>query len=263
MDSAATSDAPGRPAVRSGLRSAHSARDAAGKRSSRFSRRSGVLLEVVLSLSILLVAMSVVGLTFRNGEHAVGLADEITRADVLIEQMITEMVADTRLMEEMEQTGYFGEETLPGLSYRVEINPDVDIKGLINIDISIYKGEPDPSSDSSALVSSVRIQRVEAKGVNLEETLDQEQRDAISTFLEGLGIPAVAIDWTDYRTQDIVRSLPPEIPPEALAMLTQFLAGGVDLAQLDQLVKQFQSGDTSAFQDISQTAGQGGGGGGQ
>jgi hypothetical protein len=218
----------------------------------------------VLSLSILLVAMSVVGLTFRNGERTVELADQITRADVLIEQLITEMVADTRKMEELDQSGYFGGETLPGLSYRVVINPDVDIKGLLNIDISIYMGEPDSSAENSALVTSVRIQRVEPKGANLEQTMDQDQRDSISTFLDELGMPSAAIDWSDFRVQDIVRSLPSEIPPEALSLLTQFLGGGVDLAQLDQLVKQFKGGDASAFQDLAQKAtGQSGGGGGQ
>jgi hypothetical protein len=223
-------------------------------------RRGAVLLEVVVSLSILLIAMSVVGLTFRNGERSVELAEQMMLADAETERLLTDLVADTRKLEERQQSGYFDETGSRGMSYRVDINPDVNIPSLLNIDINIYEGDPDASAKEHTLLVSTRVQRVDPKGsINLETMADPDQLDAFKSALTAIGLPGEMINTSDFRPQDIMRNLPSDLPPEVLALISQFLpqflAGGFSASQLEDLAKQLQAGGFGSLQDLVQGAG--------
>jgi hypothetical protein len=214
----------------------------------------------VVSLSILLIAMSVVGLTFRNGERSVELAEQMMLADAETERIVTDLVADTRKLEERQQSGYFEESGPGGMSYRVDINPDVNIPGILNIDINIYNGDPGASAKEHTLLVSTRVQRIDPKGsVNLETMADPDQLDAFKSALSAIGLPGEMINTSDFRIQDIMRNLPPDLPPEVLALISQFLpqflAGGFSASQLEDLAKQLQAGGFGSLQDVLQGSG--------
>ena len=249
----------------SGFESRRASCRALSRRAHTRGRRDGaVLLEVVVSLSILLLAMSVIGLTFRNGERSVELAEQMMLADAETERIITDLVADTRKLEERQQSGYFELSGPGGMSYRVDINPDVDIPGILNVDISIYMGDPDASAKEHTLLVSTRVQRVDPKGsINLETMADPDQLDAFKSALTAIGLPGEMINTTDFRPQDIMRNLPSDLPPEVLALISQFLpqflAGGFSASQLEDLAKQLQAGGFGSLQDLVQGSGDGSG----
>ncbi len=229
------------------------------------SRRSAALLEVVLSLSILLIAMSVVGLTFRNGERNVDLADQTTRGMLLTERLLAEMDTAILDMEEREQSGWFGEEGVPGMSWRVEINPNEDIKGLVDIDISIFMGDPDVP-EKHELVLSTRVQRPEPKGIDFEKDfgLDQDQIAMISEAIPG---GAAVFDATNFDPRSLAQ-LDLDSIIDLLPMLLQVFGGSLGgNSQLDGILQAAQQGDLSGAQNLAQQAadqaGAGGATGGQ
>src|ERR1043165_5658659 len=88
------------------------------ERGLRAARRGVALLEVVVSLGILLLAMAVVGATFRNSDFHVHRAVDMSRAMLLTEQIITNY--DTGQYqaqqgeENLESTGTFSDGGPPG-----------------------------------------------------------------------------------------------------------------------------------------------------
>lgn len=216
-------------------------------------RRSAALLEVVLSLSLLLVAMSVVGLTFRNGERSVGIADQTTRGMLLTERLLSEMDTGILTMEEREQSGWFGEEGVPGMSWRVEINPHEEIKGLLDIDISIFMGDPDGTADEHELVLWTRVQRPEPKGIDFEKDFGMDQ-DQIAMLSEAIPGGQAVFDPTNFDPRSLAQ-LDLDNITDLLPALMQLFGGSLGgNSQLDGLIKAAQEGDLSGIQNLAQQA---------
>jgi hypothetical protein len=232
----------------------------AGRCARRPRRRGAALLEVVVALSILLVAMSVVGLTFRNGQRNAELTDEMTRAMMLTERLLAEMETGILEMEEREQSGWFGEEAMPGMSWRVLVNPHEDINGLVDVDIEIHMGDPDGSDEEHQLVLSTRVQRPEPRGIDFEKDfgLDQDQIDQLTEAIPG-GV--AVIDPTDFDVRSLA-SLDLDALVELLPTLIQAFGANIGGGQLDGLIQAVQSGDLGAIQQEGQRVAQEAQGGG-
>jgi hypothetical protein len=218
-----------------------------------WARQAAALLEVVISLSILLIAMSVVGLTFRNGERNVEVADHMTRAMMMTERMLAE--ADTGILkiDERTQSGYFGEEGPEGMSWRVEVNPHEEIKGLLDIDIYIYLGNPDASAEDHQLVLYTRVQRPEPKGIDFEKDFgfDQDQLQVVTDAMPG---GAAAFDLTNFDPR-MLASLDLDQIVELLPALVQMFGGSMTgSGQLDGILQAIQKGDMSSLQNLAQQA---------
>jgi len=224
-------------------------------------RRGAVLLEVVVALSILLLAMSVVGLTFRNVMGNVERADRITRARIMTERLLVEMDTGILEMEEREQTGWFGKESIPGMSWRVEINPHDRIDRLVEVDVHIYMGDPDGSEEERQRLLSTRFWRPEPRGLDLEKDfgLDEDQIEQLTEAIPG-GV--AMFDPTDFDPR-MIAQLDMDMLAELLPTLIQAFGGSFMGGDLNQLLKAVESGDMGALQGaIQQTTGgmqQGGG----
>ncbi|MFQ5429017.1 MAG: hypothetical protein ACE5E1_01800 [Phycisphaerae bacterium] len=211
-------------------------------RASAGSVRPGVLLlEVVVALGLLVLAMGIIGLIFNNGRHNVELAERMSRAMVMTDRLIAEF--DTKLLdnEEREQTGVFGEESVPGMSWKVEVNPSERVQGLLDIDISIYMGDPDGSEDERQLVLETRVQRAEPQGIDFERDfgLDEEQIDQITAAIPGGGM---VFDPNNFDPRDLMR-LPLDDLVDLLPAILQAFGAGLGQGQLDQIMQAVQSGN--------------------
>jgi len=153
----------------------------------RFRTRAAALLEVVVSLSILMVAMAVVGATFRNCYQNAELTDLLTRSMMETERLLAEMDAGLLDIKEQEQSGWFGDEGPPGMSWRVEVTPHENMPDLLDVDIHIFLGDPDASDDEHRRLLTTRVQRPEPRGIDFEKDfgLDQDQIDALTDAIPG------------------------------------------------------------------------------
>ncbi len=228
--------------------------------SGRMPRRCGAaLLEVVVALSILLVAMSVVGLVFRNGQHYAELTDQMTRAMMLTERLLAEIDTGILELEEREQVGWFGEEGPPNMSWRVSFTPHEDFDDLLDIDIEIHLGDPEGEDDEHQLILFTRVQRPEPRGIDFEKDfgLDQDQIDQFTDLIPG---GEAVLDPTDFDPR-VLASLELDELVELLPTLIQAFGTNLGGGQLDGILQAAQSGDLGAIQDLGQQAIQGAGGG--
>lgn len=207
----------------------------------RVARRGAMLLEVVISLGILMVAMSVIGLAFNNGRQRVEFAERMIRAMLMTEKLVAEMDTDLLDLEDQEQSGWFGGESIPGMSWRVEINPSDRIQGLLEVDISIYMGDPDGSADERQLLLFTRVERIEPRGIDFEKDfgLDEDQIAQLTDIIPG---GAQVFDPTNFDPRSLAQ-LDLDTLVDLLPTLLQ--AFGINLAQgqIDQLIQGAQSGE--------------------
>ena len=113
---------PRRAAVRGGHRAHSGARHTLGR------RRGAVLLEVVVSISILLMSMGVVGLVFRNGQLNIHRAERITRAMLLTEQLLVELDTNILELDEQELVGWFDVEAEEGRCLATPCRPCILVR---------------------------------------------------------------------------------------------------------------------------------------
>lgn len=220
-------------------------------------RRSGiVLLEVVVSLGILLVAMGVIGLVFSNGQHTVELAEQMTRGMLMTERLIVEIDTAILEMDEQEKSGVFGDESIPGMSWRVEVNPSDTIEGLNEIDINIYMGDPDGDEDERRFVMSTRIFRPEPRGLDFERDfgLDEDQIQELTDSIPG---GTQFLDPTNFDPRTLMAQLDLDSLIELLPTLIQAFGANLSQGQIDQIIDAVESGDLGSLQN---SAGQAGGG---
>jgi len=214
-----------------------------------------MLLEVVISLGILLVAMAVVGLAFHNGQQHVELAEQMTRARLMTEKLVAEM--DTGLLDltDREQSGWFGDESIPGMSWRMEVNPADRVKGLLDVDLNIYMGDPDGSEDEHQLILATRVERAEPRGIDFEKDfgLDQDQIQQLTDAIPG---GSQVLDPTNFDPRSLAQ-LDLDTLVDLLPTLIQAFGANLAQGQIDQLIQAAQSGDLSGLQNL---AGQQGGG---
>lgn len=225
--------------------------------SDRGHRRRGVrgvaLLEVVVSISILLMAMAVVGLVFNNGEHNLERAERITRAMLLSEQLIGELDTGILDLEEQEQSGYFGQEAEKGMSWRVEANPDINIEGLLRVDVHIFMGDPDGTDEERVRILSTHVFRPIPMGLDFERDFGFEQ-EQIDELLDSIPGGAAVLDPTDFDPRDLASldlDTLIEILPSILEALGVSLSGG----QLGQLMQAASSGNVSGLANLGQAVG--------
>lgn len=212
-----------------------------------------VLLEVVVSLSILLVAMSVVGLTIRNVQRNIERGELIARADVMTERLVAEMDTGILDSEERDQSGWFGVEAPQGMSWRVEINPHDTIERLVEVDIRIYLGDPDGDEEERRLLSATRLWRVEPRGLDLERDfgLDEDQIDQLTEAIPG-GV--AVLDPNDFDPR-LLAHLDMEMLSELLPTLIQAFGGSFMGGDLNSLLEAMQKGDLGALEGAVQQFG--------
>lgn len=218
--------------------------------------RAAALLEVVLSLGLLVLAMGIVGIVFKNGHDNVIMAEEMSRAMLLTDRLIAEF--DTKILDEdmREYVGYFGEEAPAGMSFRVELNPSEQIPGMLEVDIGIFKGDPSGPEDQLDRILSTRVFRAQPMGIDFERDfgLDQEQIQQITDAIPG---GAQVLDPTNFDPRALA-SLDLDTLIELLPTLVQAFGGQFGSGELDQIINAVRSGDVGQLQQI---AGQRGGGG--
>lgn len=222
----------------------------------RAMRRGVALLEVVVSLGILLVAMSVIGFTFRNGQHNLTMAEQMARAQLATEELITHIDTGYLLLTEPVQTGGFGDETEAGLAYRIFVNPSQTVPGLFEIDIEIHMGDPNGADNEHQLILANRILRVEPRGLDFERDfgMDEEQIQALSEAIPG---GAQALDPKNFDPRMLAK-LDLDQLTELLPVLLQAFGSKLTQGQIDKLMEAVQSGDLSGLQKAGQQISGGG-----
>ncbi|MFQ5410977.1 MAG: hypothetical protein ACE5EC_01720 [Phycisphaerae bacterium] len=223
---------------------------------SDFRRPGLVLLEVVVSLGILLVAMGVIGLIFSNGRHNVELAERMTRGMLMTERLISDIDTGILELDEQERSDMFEEESIPGMSWRVEVNPSDEIEGLMEIDIDIYMGDPDGDEDERSFVMSTRIFRPEPRGLDFERDfgLDEEQIQELTDAIPG---GTQLLDPTNFDPRTLMAQLDLDSLIELLPTLIQAFGANLTQGQVDQIIQAVESGDLSSLQNAAGQTGPG------
>lgn len=230
-------------------------------------RRAAALLEVVIAISILLVAMSVVGATFRNGAHNVELAERMNQASSLTDRLLTELdlglapilqpveAGDAAASggQKQELTGWFGEDAPPGMSWKVEAEPDILLPDIFKVGVHIYLGDPDAGEDRTQRLLSTYVLRAVPRTINLETDFgfSEEQLTMLTDAIPG---GAAVFDPTNFDPRTIA-SLPLDQLQELLPMLMAALGGGAMGGQFDSLLQAAQRGDLSGIQDLARQLG--------
>lgn len=210
---------------------------------------------MVVALSILLVAMAVVGATFRNGSQNVMLAERMNQAQLLTERLLTEM--DVGLiplnvpeqgMPNEELSGWFGEDAPPGMSWKLEITSDENLPDMLKVGVSIFLGDPEASDDQHQRLLTTYVVRVIPRPLNLETDFGftQEQMDQLTEAIPG---GAAILDPTQFDPR-MIASLDIETLRELLPALIQALGGGMLGGQLDSILQAAQRGDLSGLQNL-------------
>lgn len=216
-------------------------------------RRGAALLEVVIALSILLVAMSVIGAVFRTGLFHVEHAERMNQATLMTDRLLT--AVDLRIIApgEREQTGVFTGETMAGMSWSIEAQPIEAMPGLYHVGVSIFMGDPDGQDRQHLLTTYVL--RAEPRNVDLENDfgIPAEQLEMLTDAIPG---GSALFDPHNFNPQDPAK-LPLDQLKEMLPMIMQALGIALNPGQMDDLLKAAQKGDLSGLQTI---AGQAGGG---
>lgn len=226
------------------------------------------LLEVVVALSILLVAMAVVGVTFRNGAQNVMLAERMNQAQLLTNRLLTELDVGLIPLSVPEQgmpnedlSGYFGDDAPPGMSWKLEVTSDDNLPDMLKVGVSIFLGDPEAADDQHQRLLTTHVVRVVPRAINLETDFgfSQEQLDQLTEAIPG---GAAIFDPTAFDPRAIA-SLDIETLRELLPALIQALGGGMLGGQLDSILQAAQRGDLSGLQDLGKQLGglqqQGGG----
>lgn len=211
--------------------------------------RGVALMEVVVALSVLFVAMAVVGMTFRNGHFHVEKAEQMVQAELATERVLAHLDMGMIPANEQEVSGWFDVDMPPGMSWRVEVNPDLNLPGIVNVDVYTYLGEPDGAGDRSQLLLATRVFRAEPRNINFETDfgLTQEQLDQLTDAIPG---GAALFDPRDFDLRSIAQ-LDLETIQEMLPSLIQAFGGNLAGNQLETIIQAVQSGDLSGLQNLA------------
>jgi len=227
-------------------------------------RRAAVLLEVVISVGLLLAAMIAIGVVFFNGKHFVEKAEQRTRAMLLTDKLITALDAgvdedrdgvpdiDPTEREQSSSTIPLGlAEAVPGMSWRIEIDPSPRVDGLFEIDIHIYMGDPD-DEDNRINVLRTRIVRAEPRGLDFERDfgLDESQIEELTNLIPG---GAQLLDPANFDPRSLAQ-LPADQLVEMLPTLIQAFGSQLGPGQLEQLMNLVNSGNLGNLQGAANQA---------
>lgn len=218
-------------------------------------RRAAALLEVVLALSILLVAMSIIGAAFRNGLFHVEHAERMNQATLMTDRLLTALDLGMVAPTEREQTGFFTEETIPGMSWSVEAQPIETVPGLFHIRVSIFMGDPEGSEDQKQHLMTTYVLRAEPRNVNLETDfgIPAEQLELLTDAIPG---GKEMLDPANFNPRSIAQ-LDLDTLREMLPMILQALGVALNPGQMEDVLQAAQKGDLSGLQGIAGQAGAG------
>lgn len=224
-------------------------------------RRGSALMEVVISLSILVVAMGVIGFAFRNGQLSLERSERITWAMLLTDQILTNIDlgiitvtgdAETSLGQGnlTSASGLFGEDAPPGMSYRVQAESDITQPGVVRVYVEIFAGEP--GAESGHLILATSALRAPPRALDLERDfgLQEEQTQLIQDAIPG---GAAFFDPKKFNPRDLA-SLDMDTLMQLLPALMQAFGGGALMGRMDEIMQAAQSGDVQKLQDIAQQA---------
>jgi hypothetical protein len=218
-------------------------------------------MEVVVSLSILSVAMGIVGFTFRNGQLDLDRSERITRAMLLADQILTNIdlgiIAVTGQAESSqgrgnmtEVSGVFGVDAPPGMSYRVQAGTDPALPGVVRLYIEVFVGAPD--DESHQLVLATNALRAPPRSIDLERDfgMPAEQAQQIQDQIPG---GAAVFDPKNFDPRSLA-SMDMDTLVQMLPLLLQAFGGAALAGRMDEIMDAARSGDIQKLQDIAQDA---------
>jgi len=221
----------------------------------RSARHAVALLEVVVALSILLLAMAVVGMAFRNSQLYVDRAEQIARATQMTDRLMGELSTGLSVAGENEATGSYGDEGPPDMCWRVVAFPADQIPGLINLEIEIFMGAPDAKPEERQHVLTTYAQQALFEPVNMQRDfgMTAEQLDQLTQTIPG---GAAVFDPKSFDPRSVAR-LDMDMLKQILPVLIQAFGGQAVAENMGDIMKALQTGDTSGLQDLAQQAQQG------
>jgi hypothetical protein len=211
-------------------------------------RRAAALLEVVVALGILLMAMAGTGIAFRNCLQNIERAERMSRAVFLTDRLIGEMDTGALVISEEEATGTLEEESMPGMSWRVVIQPLREIPGLLGVEVEVFMGDPDAKPDDREHVLSSYFLRSLWQPINLERDfgLTVEQVEKMKEAVPG---GEAVFDPTNFDPRSLA-SLDMDTLGELMPVIMQAFGGPELAAQIDQLMQAAESGQMPQMEQL-------------
>lgn len=214
-------------------------------------RRAALILEVIIALTVFVLASGLLAAELVNGMQLTGRADAQMRANQLADRMLALLELDpnltAQLSQELQTHGDFGK-SYPRWFWRATVEPlqNVDGLGLVSLEL-LYQGDPnDPENyETAGVVRHLHVLKAAPGRVDLAKDfgVDQEAVDALSQSLPIAGIDPTALD------------------PQAIAALDPQTLLAI-LPTLMQLLPQLSGGNFSPDMLASLMGGMGGGGAG-
>jgi len=220
-------------------------------------RRAAALLEVVVALSILLLAMGVVGLTFHNGDYNVQLADRMTRAAMFTERLLAELEAGILDITEKEQTGWFAEEGPGGestdprdrMSWRVETSPHLTLQGVLKVDVYIYMGDPDAAEGDRKTIIETHVLRAVPMGLDFQRDFGMEE-EQVTQLTDAVPGGAAILDPTNFDPRQLAQ-LDLDTLGQILPEILKAFGLNLNPAQMAQIMDMARSGNTQVMEDLA------------
>lgn len=216
-------------------------------------------------MSILVIAMGIIGFAFRNGQLDIDRAELRTRAMMATEQVLTNIDLATLPVIQQAETSTGGQLTdlsgamdldaPPGMSYRVTAGMDPMIPGAARVQVDIFNG--DPTDESSPLILSTMVLRAPPRPINLGRDfgLSDEQLQQLTDAIPG---GAAVLDPTAVDPKALA-SLDLDMLAQILPMLMQAFGGQLGEGQMQQIMEAIQSGDQGQIEQLQQQLGGAGG----
>lgn len=194
-------------------------------------RPAALLLEVIVALTIMVMALGLLAGQLINGVRVTAHTDTQTRAAQMADRMLALLELDPnvagQLQDKSEIDGDFGEEN-PGWFWRVTVLPMEDVEGLgqVRLDVLLQR---DPGKlddmDTAEIVRTLVMLKAAPQGIDLATDfgVDPNQLEQISDQ-----IPIPGFDPQNLNPQALVSMTPDQlmaILPQLLAILQQVAPG--------------------------------------
>ncbi|MCK6455334.1 MAG: type II secretion system GspH family protein [Phycisphaerae bacterium] len=151
-------------------------------------RAAMILLEVVIALGIMLLSFAAVGGALRNGTFAAERAERVLRAMMMTEELLTKLDTGV-LLPEQEQSGEFGDLVMPGMSWKLEIQPDDQEPDLLLVTATIYEELPTGTEGERRALLETHTLRAKPRTINLKNDfgMTDEQLEMLTSAIPGGG----------------------------------------------------------------------------
>lgn len=217
------------------------------RRSPRKVLRAAALLEVVIALSLLLISMAAVGVTFNNGTYYVEKAELLARADIMTERLIGQIETGIVDLASPQTVGDFGEEGVPGMNFRVTVTNDTNVPDLLYVDIEVFMGHPE-EDDNAQLITVTHLLRAMPKGIDFARDFgfEEEQLAQVTDAIPG---GEAVLDVTNFDPRSLA-SLDLDTLVQMLPTLMQALGGNMAGGDLSGLLEAAARGDMSGIKQL-------------